>query len=140
MHVLQFAFDGDEQNPHLPRNHEEQGVAYTGTHDNDTALGWYSSLSAENLQQVWDVLGSARRSMPDALIQAALDSPCRLAIIPLQDLLRLGSEARMNTPGQAQGQWGWKFSWPQLAAIGGATGPGKRAGHWRQPVSESGRT
>ena len=143
MHVLQFAFDGSEDNPHLPRNHEEQGVAYTGTHDNDTSLGWFASLSAENRQQVWDVLGSTHHSMPHALIQAALDSICRLAIIPLQDLLRLGSEARMNTPGRAQGQWSWKFSWQQLAASGAATGStigaGKRAGHWRHIVSESGR-
>jgi len=131
MHVLQFAFDGSEDNPHLPRNHEEQGVAYTGTHDNDTSLGWFSSLSAESKQQVWDVLGSRLHSMPDALVHAALESPCRLAIIPMQDLLRLGSEARMNAPGQAQGQWNWKFSWQQLAATS--------AGGWGQMVRESGR-
>jgi 4-alpha-glucanotransferase len=132
MHVLQFAFDGNEDNSHLPRNHEEQGVAYTGTHDNDTSLGWFDSLSAQTREQVWDVLGSAHQTMPEALVQAALESRCRLAMIPLQDLLRLGSEARMNTPGKAQGQWGWKFSWQQLAATG--------AGHWGQWVSASGRS
>ena len=136
MHVLQFAFDGSEDNPHLPGNHEEQGVAYTGTHDNDTTLGWFASLSAETPKQVWDVLGSPHHLMPDALVQAALDSICRLAIIPLQDLLRLGSGARMNKPGQAQGQWSWKFTWQRLAAIWAAAG----AGNWGQMVSESGRT
>jgi len=136
MHVLQFAFDGNEGNPHLPCNHEEQGVAYTGTHDNDTSLGWFDSLSAKDREQVWDVLGGAHQTMPEALVQAALDSICRLAMIPLQDLLRLGSEARMNTPGTAQGQWGWKFSWQQLAAIGAAPG----TGHWRQMVSAAGRS
>ena len=132
MHVLQFAFDGHSDNPHLPRNHEEQGVAYTGTHDNDTSLGWFSSLNEENRQQVWDVLGGRYQTMPAALVHAALDSKCRLAMIPLQDLLRLGSEARMNTPGTAQGQWGWKFSWQQLADM--------RAGQdWRQVVDAAGR-
>ncbi|MSQ99552.1 MAG: 4-alpha-glucanotransferase [Xanthomonadales bacterium] len=135
MHVLQFAFDGNEDNTHLPRNHEEQGVVYTGTHDNDTTMGWFASLSAENRQQVRDVLGSAHQSTPDALVQAALDSPCRLAIIPLQDLLRLGSGARMNTPGHAQGHWGWKFSWQQLVA----TETPIAAAHWRRAVRESGR-
>jgi 4-alpha-glucanotransferase len=135
MHVLQFAFDGNEDNPHLPCNHEEQGVAYTGTHDNDTSLGWFDSLSAQAREQVWDVLGSAHQTMPEALVQAALNSKCRLAMIPLQDLLRLGSEARMNTPGQAQGQWGWKFSWKQLAEMQAGTQPHR----WLRALSESGR-
>ena len=130
MHVLQFAFDGNPDNPHLPGNHEEQGVAYTGTHDNDTCLGWFRSLSAPVQEQVRELLRSAgslsagdpghnpgdnsERVVVDAMIRTVLDSRSRLAVIPLQDLLGLGSEARMNTPGKAKGQWSWKFSWDNL--------------------------
>jgi 4-alpha-glucanotransferase len=74
--------------------------------------------------------------MPEALVQAALNSNCRLAMIPLQDLLHLGSEARMNTPGTAQGQWSWKFSWRQLADMHS----GKQPERWLRAVSESGRS
>ena len=131
MHVLQFAFDGSQDNPHLPANHEEQGVVYTGTHDNDTSLGWYRSLPEDMKQHVSQTLGSEDPRMPEALIRAALDSACALAVIPLQDLMGLGSEARMNTPGVAQGQWAWKFSWRQL-------GPGSLQG-WSTALKDAGR-
>ncbi len=107
MKVLQFAFDGSGDNPHLPHMHERDCVVYTGTHDNDTTLGWYSTLDGETLRRVEYFLRLTPGSMPDALLRATLGSVGRLAVIPVQDLLRLGSEARMNTPGTAVGNWSW---------------------------------
>jgi 4-alpha-glucanotransferase len=109
MKVLQFAFGGGGDNPHLPHMHEPDCVAYTGTHDNDTTLGWFLSLDGESLRRVECFLGLTPGTMPDALIRATLGSVARLAVIPLQDLLRLGSESRLNTPGTAVGNWAWKL-------------------------------
>lgn len=131
MHVLQFAFDGFQDNPHLPERHEVNGVVYTGTHDNDTALGWFQALDDAHVNLVLDVLGQTRPNMPGALIRAALDSRCSLAVIPMQDLLGLDSSARMNIPGQAEGQWQWRFSWQQATHI--------LAAKWRQAVIRSRR-
>jgi len=89
--------------------HEPAGVVYTGTHDNDTALGWYTSLDAETLRRVDFLLRLEPGAMPHALVQAALGSVARLAIIPAQDILALGSEARFNTPGTSAGNWGWRL-------------------------------
>jgi 4-alpha-glucanotransferase len=108
MKVLQFAFDGDPENPHLPAHHEEQSVVYTGTHDNDTTLGWWRSLPEDNRRQVRQFLPDPDDPMPWALVRAALASRARLAVVPAQDLLGLGSEARMNTPGAQDGNWRWK--------------------------------
>ena len=109
MRVLQFAFDGDPSNPHLPYLHERTSIAYTGTHDNDTTLGWYSHLDAETAARVNRYLGAAADAMPAALIRAALGSVARLAIVPAQDLLGLGSAARLNTPGTVSGNWSWRL-------------------------------
>jgi 4-alpha-glucanotransferase len=109
MKVLQFAFGGTGDNPHLPHMHEPDCVVYTGTHDNDTTLGWYSSLDGESLQRVDYFLRLTPGAMPDALIRATLGSVGRLAVVPVQDLLRLGSEGRLNTPGTAVGNWSWKL-------------------------------
>ena len=109
MRVLQFAFSGDSDNPHLPHMHEHDSVVYTGTHDNDTALGWYRSLDEQTRRRVDSMLRVAPGSMPEALIRAALGSVGQLAIVPAQDLLGLGSEARLNTPGTVQGNWLWRL-------------------------------
>jgi 4-alpha-glucanotransferase len=109
MRVLQFAFNGEADNPHLPHMHEHDSVVYTGTHDNDTTLGWYRSLDEETRRRVDSMLRVAPGSMPEALIQAALGSVGQLAIIPAQDVLGLGSEARLNTPGTAHGNWRWRL-------------------------------
>ena len=109
MRVLQFAFDGNPQNPHLPYMHEHDNVAYTGTHDNDTALGWYLRLDSGTRARVDLFLRGAAEAMPETLIRAALGSVARLAVVPVQDLLALGSEARLNTPGTATGNWSWKL-------------------------------
>jgi 4-alpha-glucanotransferase len=107
MRVLQFAFDGDAANPHRPYLHERASVVYTGTHDNDTTLGWYSQLDAATAARVNLYLGAG--SMPEALIRAALGSVARLAVIPVQDLLGLGAEARINMPGTVSGNWTWRL-------------------------------
>ena len=114
MNILQFAFDGGPANPYLPHNHHHLSVVYTGTHDNDTTVGWYDSLPAEARGRVDEYLHAADESMPWPLIRAALSSVAILAVIPMQDVLALGSEHRMNTPGQANGNWRWRFGWDQV--------------------------
>lgn len=114
MLVLQFAFDGSPQNPYLPANHVANAVVYTGTHDNDTTMGWYTSLDAGTRARVDACLASTPGDMPGALIRAAYSSAASLAVLPMQDLLGLGSEARMNRPGTPSGNWGWRFGWEQL--------------------------
>ncbi|MGQ0501048.1 MAG: 4-alpha-glucanotransferase [Panacagrimonas sp.] len=116
MRVLQFAFDSDLDNPHLPQHHEPDTVCYTGTHDNDTTLGWWTSLAEATREKVFDLLGSEARNMPQALLEWAWASPAPLSIAPFQDLLGLGTEARTNVPGLAAGNWRWKFSWPDVPA------------------------
>jgi 4-alpha-glucanotransferase len=116
MRVLQFAFSGEGDNPHLPHMHEHDSVVYTGTHDNDTTLGWYRSLDEETRRRVDSMLRIAPGSMPDALIREALGSVGQLAIVPAQDLLGLGSEARLNTPGTVHGNWSWRLPSGALTA------------------------
>ncbi|MGC1728167.1 MAG: 4-alpha-glucanotransferase [Steroidobacteraceae bacterium] len=109
MRVLQFAFDGHQDNPHLAYMHEHDNVAYTGTHDNDTAVGWYNRLDSGTRARVDLYLRAGPEAMPETLIRAALGSVARLAVVPAQDLLALGSEARLNTPGTTAGNWSWKL-------------------------------
>ncbi len=110
MRVLQFAFDGSEDNNHLPQHHEPDTVVYTGTHDNDTSLGWWNALNAHQREQVRRKLGVDGQNIHWDLIQAAYASVAQTAIVPLQDVLGLGSAHRMNFPGQAAGHWEWRFS------------------------------
>jgi len=111
MLILQFAFDGSPDNPYLPQNHRENAVVYTGTHDNDTTLGWFSGLDEQAQAYVAGILDSS--DMPGALIRTAYQSPAKLAVIPMQDLLGLGTDARMNVPGTSSGNWGWQFGWDE---------------------------
>jgi 4-alpha-glucanotransferase len=105
MHVMQWAFTADANSPHRLENHRPNGVVYTGTHDNDTALGWWASLSrSERAATSLDPADPAW-----SLIGLAYSSPAALAIVPIQDVLELGSEARMNTPGSESGNWGWRL-------------------------------
>jgi len=120
MRVLQFAFDGSPDNPHLPHNIDRDTVIYTGTHDNDTTLGWYRALDHAARQRVDFLLRSDVLPMPEALIRAALAAPSSLAVIPIQDLLGLGSEARFNTPGTVAGNWCWRLG--QSALENGLSG------------------
>jgi 4-alpha-glucanotransferase len=111
MVVLQFALGDDPDNPHLPRNHDEQAVVYTGTHDNDTAAGWWQTLSGRDRASI----GLPGIDPAWELLETAWTSRAALAIAPLQDVLRLGPEARMNTPGTDEGNWQWRVSAEQLS-------------------------
>jgi 4-alpha-glucanotransferase len=115
MKILQFAFDGSADNPYLPHNHTVDSVVYTGTHDNDTTLGWYGSLDESAGRRVLDYLGRPRERMPWPLNRCALASVASLAVLPLQDVLGLGGEHRMNTPGTSRGNWQWRFQWRQVS-------------------------
>jgi 4-alpha-glucanotransferase len=115
MAVLQFAFDGFADNPHKPANITPDTVTYTGTHDNDTTRGWFESLQAEQQQHVLDVLGiSDPEELVDAMIRTAMHSRAQLCIMPMQDVLGLGSNARMNLPGDSGDHWQWQFDWSQI--------------------------
>jgi 4-alpha-glucanotransferase len=114
MRVLQFGFDPAEpDSPHRPENHVESAVIYTGTHDHDTARGWYGSLPAASRALLEAELASRSISEREpwwSLIRLAFASPGRLAMVQAQDVLGLGSSARMNMPGRARGSWKWRAS------------------------------
>jgi 4-alpha-glucanotransferase len=110
MKVLQFAFGGGNDNPYLPFCYERNCLVYTGTHDNDTTLGWFENLSDYEKQRVLAYLGcTSNEGIHWDMIRLALSSVANLAIIPLQDILGLGSEAKMNAPGQGEGNWEWRY-------------------------------
>lgn len=109
LRVLQFAFDGDpERNPHLPHLYPRRCVVYTGTHDNDTALGWYRAAPGSVRRRVRGYVGGTD-GIHRALIRLAHTSVADIAIVPLQDVLGLGSAARMNRPGTPRGNWTWRL-------------------------------
>jgi 4-alpha-glucanotransferase len=115
MKILQFAFDDGPDNPYLPHNHVPQSVVYTGTHDNNTTLGWYQDRDVHARHKVNEYLGNPSEDMPWPLLRTALASVARLAILPMQDILALGNGHRMNLPGTTENNWNWKFDWPQVA-------------------------
>jgi len=111
MRVLQFAFDGKSDNPHLPHNYSPNTVVYTGTHDNSTTRGWYEELPVRQRQYLWKYVtrpSGERHEAASTLINLAWSSAAALAMAPLQDLLNLGNDARMNLPGRAEGNWRWR--------------------------------
>ncbi|MBV9322362.1 MAG: 4-alpha-glucanotransferase [Chloroflexi bacterium] len=115
MKVLQFAFGGGADNPYLPHNYVDPNcLVYTGTHDNDTTRGWFASLSEQERAYVCRYLHTDGSHISADLMRAALASIARTAIVPLQDVLDLGSEARMNTPGQPEGNWTWRVQASEL--------------------------
>jgi len=114
MKILQFAFEGGSTNPYLPHHHVKNSVIYTGTHDNNTTLGWFKSLSAAQQAHVCNYLNCQQNDMPWALNRAALASVSRLAILPLQDLLAKDTDGRMNIPGVTEGNWRWRFQWSEI--------------------------
>jgi 4-alpha-glucanotransferase len=123
MRVLQFAFPGGADNTHRPEHHPERSVVYVGTHDNDTAAGWWASAGEDAHR---DALACAAAhgihdERPERmLMRLALASRSRLCVLTAQDLLGLGAEARLNTPGVAEGNWTWRLPGgaltPELAA------------------------
>lgn len=114
MKVLQFAFDGDPDNAYLPHNYDRDCVVYTGTHDNQTTIGWFQSCSEVERQQVQTYLGADGSDIAWDFIRLAFESVADLAIVPLQDVMRLGDDARMNRPGIAFGNWKWRYLSHQL--------------------------
>lgn len=117
--VLQFAFDGRNDNPHLPNNYGPNTVVYTGTHDNNTTRGWFEELPPDLQQAVWQYLkrpGGTSGDAAPALLRLAWSSAAAVALAPLQDVLNLGTGARMNVPGTAEGNWRWRCAPEMLAA------------------------
>lgn len=114
MRVLQFAFDDPKDNIMMPHNHIENCVCYTGTHDNDTSKGWYCNASRESQKKAREYMNTGAADISWAFIRTALSSVAKYAIIPLQDIMSLGSEGRMNLPGQAGGNWSWRYTSKQL--------------------------
>jgi 4-alpha-glucanotransferase len=114
MKVLQFAFGGGPDDPYLPHNYEPHSVVYTGTHDNDTTTGWWNTVMPHERTHAQIYMGRDGSDISWDLIRLALASVAEMAVIPLQDVLAFGSEARMNTPGRASGNWSWRYTPDQL--------------------------
>lgn len=119
MRVLQFAFGTDAANPYLPHNYTADTAVYTGTHDNDTTAGWFARASEDEQEFVLEYAAAQAQAVPWAMIRLALASVARWAVFPMQDLFALGSEARMNTPGHASGNWSWRMRYVPVDAIPG---------------------
>jgi 4-alpha-glucanotransferase len=114
MKVLQFAFAADAADPFLPHNYPPNCVVYTGTHDNDTTAGWYQAAGESERDFCRRYLARDGSDIAWDFIRLAWSSVANMAVAPLQDVLALGTEARMNLPGRASGNWGWRFTADQL--------------------------
>ena len=112
MKVLQFAFTTDATNRDLPHNYERNYVVYSGTHDNNTSLGWLNAVEGEEKKLVEKYV--SKENATRHIMEMALASVADTAILPMQDVLELDEKSRMNTPGTANGNWGWRFQWKQL--------------------------
>jgi len=119
MAVLQFAFSGSADNAYLPHNYERNCVAYSGTHDNDTSIGWFENIDEDIRDQVRRYLNVSGKEIGWDLVRAVYKSSAYLGIVPLQDLLSLGSEARLNRPGSPVGNWQWRYLPEQLDLLHG---------------------
>jgi 4-alpha-glucanotransferase len=117
MSILQFAFGGDSANTYLPHNLTANNLVYPGTHDNDTTLGWYAQADEKTRDHVRRYLRIDGRDINWDFVRAGYGAVSNLAVFPLQDLLSLGSEARFNTPGQAAGNWQWRYTSAQLEKL-----------------------
>lgn len=104
----------------LPHHHVRHGLVYSSTHDSDTVAGWWAAAPAEQRAFAGCYLGISATATPanaaQAVLRATMTSVASMALAPLQDLLGLGSEHRMNRPGTSEGNWGWRFDWPMLGA------------------------
>ncbi len=114
MRILQFAFAGDATDRFLPHNHEPDTVVYTGTHDNDTVAGWWATATDAERHYARGYLATDGHDMAWTMIRAACASVADTAVHPMQDVLALPTECRMNFPGQSEGWWGWRFEWSQV--------------------------
>lgn len=131
MKILQFAFDSGPANPYLPHNHIREAVVYTGTHDNDTTAGWYTALPPGEKARVLAYLGCDGEDIVWDMIRTALASVANMTVIPFQDILGLGSPARMNLPGTVTGNWSWRFTFADC--------DGKKAARLRELTEIYGR-
>jgi 4-alpha-glucanotransferase len=135
MVVLQFAFDPDDpRGPHRLENHRDDVVAYTGTHDTDTLLGWWSTLEAPRRAEAQSALRAAGLADDDlawGVTRLWMRSPAPLVMLQAQDVAGLGSEARMNVPGTTAGSWKWRLAPGQLT--------GEHARRLRAVTEEAGR-
>jgi 4-alpha-glucanotransferase len=109
MRVLQFGFGDPGAHMYLPHRYEANAVVYTGTHDNDTTVGWWKTCADHERRDAYTYMGCDGDNVHWAFIRAALNSVATLAVFPLQDVLGLGSDARMNTPSKADGNWTWRY-------------------------------
>lgn len=114
MRILQFAFNDDASNPFLPHHHEPDTVVYAGTHDNDTVAGWWATAGEAEKHFARGYLATDGHDMPWTLIRAAMASVADTCVHPMQDVLALPTECRMNYPGQESGWWRWRFQWSQV--------------------------
>jgi 4-alpha-glucanotransferase len=114
MRILQFAFGDSESNYFLPNHYISNTVAYSGTHDNDTTLGWWNTASEHEKSFAKHYLACDGSEINWDMIKALTASAANAVIYPLQDVLGMGSEHRMNIPGTAWGNWEWRFSWSQI--------------------------
>ena len=117
MAVLQFAFDGDSKNLYLPHNLGKNLVLYLGTHDNDTTCGWYNQADEEIRGNFRSYLNVSGNHPSWDLLRFAFRTVSPLVIVPVQDLLSLGSEARFNSPGVPSGNWQWRMNYAQLNSL-----------------------
>lgn len=134
MAVLQFAFGGDEDNAYLPHNVKPNTAIYTGTHDNDTSIGWYHSSDENVRDHARRYLGVSGEDIAYDLIRSAVRSAANLAVVPLQDLMQLDDSARLNKPGSAAGNWQWRYMPEKLAAL-----QAEQAPYLRQLIAENER-
>jgi 4-alpha-glucanotransferase len=115
---LQFGLGGPDlpgsERTHAVHHHSRRQVVYSGTHDNDTSEGWFESLRPDEQEWVLEAVGRGAEWLSWKLVRMAFSSVAELAIVPMQDLLQLGRQARMNTPGVAEGNWSWRFLPEQL--------------------------
>lgn len=130
MRIVQEAFGGDVMHEFLPHRHVPASLAYSSTHDNDTARGWWASTSEATRQRAREYLACTDENMHWALIRATSQSVANLALFTLQDVLGLGTEHRMNFPGTGEGNWAWRFSWPMLRGE-----PGRDPQVWLRRIS-----
>jgi 4-alpha-glucanotransferase len=114
MKILQFGFGGDGRHEFLPHNWPKKSVAYTGTHDNDTVRGWWNHASPRERAYAGSYLACGEHDVHWAMIRACCNSVAKMAVFPLQDVLGLPGEHRMNIPGVLGGNWAWRFSWPMI--------------------------
>ena len=138
MAVLQFAFGGAADNLYLPHNQRANTVVYPGTHDNDTTRGWYATTDEKSRDHVRRYFRIGGQEIAWDFLRSAYESVANLAVIPLQDMLSLGSEARFNTPGKSQGNWAWRCHEEQLLSLRDQSGAYLRdlaALYGREPVA-----